>query len=90
MSNRSLYSPAYRAVDLEKGGMHRIVGGMGTLVAGLAGNVWITQDDDRRDIVLGAGETFRIDRPGSAIVTALGGAATIAVLPQESARELAA
>jgi len=35
------------------------------------GQVWITQDDDQRDIVVGAGESFRADQPGLMLVEAL-------------------
>jgi hypothetical protein len=37
----------------------------------VAGVLWITQDGDARDIVLGAGESFRLDRAGSAVLFAL-------------------
>lgn len=36
------------------------------------GSVWITQQDDPRDKVIGSGETHRFDRDGLAIVTPLG------------------
>lgn len=35
------------------------------------GELWITQDDDRRDVVLTAGQSFDFDRPGRALVYAL-------------------
>ena len=35
------------------------------------GSLWITQDNDPRDVVLQAGERFVSDRPGTVIVYAL-------------------
>jgi hypothetical protein len=36
----------------------------------LRGSIWITQDGDPRDIVLGAGEAFDFDRRGNALLSA--------------------
>jgi hypothetical protein len=38
------------------------------------GTVWITQDGDPRDVVLGAGQQFTVDRPGQVVVFSLSGA----------------
>ena len=40
---------------------------------GLAGQTWITLDNDQRDIVLGPGEEFVADSAGHAIACALRG-----------------
>ena len=43
----------------------------GAAVECLQGWIWVTQENDARDIVLGPGQTFRFDRPGKAIVQGL-------------------
>lgn len=53
---------------------HELVGlenAQGRCVCVLRGTVWITQSDDRRDIVLEAGQSFVLDRPGLALIHAL-------------------
>lgn len=47
----------------------------GTRIACTDGSLWITQQDDLRDIVLRAGESFVVDRDGKVIVTAASDAA---------------
>jgi hypothetical protein len=42
----------------------------GALVRCVEGLVWITQDGDRADHIVGAGDSFRVDRDGSVIVQA--------------------
>lgn len=44
------------------------------------GRVWITQDDELKDIVLSAGETVEITHPGTTLVSACE-SAVIRVLP---------
>jgi hypothetical protein len=55
----------------------RVRNGYGRRIAVLEGNVWVTQDGDPRDIVLGVGEDFLFDRPAAALVSALGSDARI-------------
>ena len=43
---------------------------VGTLVACLSGCVWLTQHGDSRDIILHAGDSFRIERPGCVVMAA--------------------
>jgi DUF2917 family protein len=60
-----------RPIALPRRSMHRIENGKGTEVFCLEGPVWITQEDDPRDIVLSAGQSFVLDRKGVAVVFAL-------------------
>lgn len=43
----------------------------GRVVECRGGWVWITQENDARDVVLGAGQQFRFDRLGKAVVQSL-------------------
>ena len=49
-----------------------VIDGNGSRIACRDGKVWITQEQDARDILLGAGDAFTLDRGGLAIVQALG------------------
>ena len=59
------------SIALHHGEAHRIDDGRGLRVQCLTGTVWLTQDGDRRDIVLEAGDGASIERDGLSIVTAL-------------------
>lgn len=57
---------------LGKGEVRRVRTPEGKRVECLSGVLWLTQDGDRRDIVLEAGEAFVFDRDdGDALVSAL-------------------
>lgn len=45
--------------------------GRGALVFVESGTAWITQDHDRRDVMVAAGRSFRLDRDGVALVQAV-------------------
>lgn len=64
----------------------------GTLIAVHQGNVWITQDGDTADIHLDAGQSFRIERDGLTLVTAVapGPVARLTFTPPEPPPPLAA
>jgi hypothetical protein len=59
----------------------------GFSVGSVRGTVWVTQSNDVRDIVLEPGESFELDRPGLALVTALTNA-TIVVTRAMTAKRL--
>jgi DUF2917 family protein len=46
----------------------------GRTVYAHAGRVWITEENGTADVVLQAGESFRLARPGLAVVEAFGDA----------------
>jgi len=48
-----------------------VIDGRGARIACRQGRIWITQDQDTRDVLLEAGENFILDRDGAAIVEAL-------------------
>ena len=58
-------------VFLEHRGVLRITNGAGLLVAAHAGTLWITEEGDRRDIIVKNGRSYRIESDGLAIVNAL-------------------
>src|SRR5262252_5253535 len=66
-------------VRLDTGQLLDIHDGEGGTVECLEGAVWITQSNDPRDIVLNAGQSFVLDKPGLALVCAAAGPATVAV-----------
>ena len=55
---------------LPRRGLLSIRGGRGAVLFIEHGEVWVTQEGDRRDVVLSAGAWFRLDRDGTAIVQA--------------------
>ena len=70
---------ADRPIRLKTGELLDINDGEGLAVGCLEGAVWITQSNDPRDIVLNAGQSFMLDKPGLALVCAAAGPATVAV-----------
>ncbi len=58
-----------------------ITDGAGREVKCLRGTLWITQEGDREDRVIGSGEAVVLNRPGLSLVTALRGPALLVVQP---------
>jgi hypothetical protein len=66
-------------VRLDAGDLLDIDRGLGFHVTCREGTVWITQANDPRDIALGAGQSFVLDRKGLALVVAPIGPAVVVV-----------
>ena len=58
-------------VHLARDGLLGIDDGRGLRLRVASGAVWLTQQDDGRDVVLREGESFVIDRAGRTVVQAL-------------------
>jgi hypothetical protein len=63
-----------RRINIRRGDLVCIRNGSGVTVTVGRGTAWLTQDGDRRDVVLEAGGSFRLDRGGVAAVSALAAA----------------
>jgi Protein of unknown function (DUF2917) len=61
--------------DLQRGRFLRVMDGAGSTVTAHAGSVWVTEEDSERDVVLRAGQSLRLRRPGLALVEAFSDAA---------------
>lgn len=68
------------ATRLAANAIVRLHDAVGRKIAVSHGHVWVTQTADIRDMLLGPGDDFRLDRPGVAIVQALDAAEV--VLPE--------
>ena len=55
----------------------RVVDGVGTTVCAVEGSVWITEENQPKDIVLQPGACYRLRQRGIAIVNSLGGTAAV-------------
>lgn len=56
---------------MPRGSALRIEDGPGMEIRVHVGSIWLTQEGDARDHYLVAGQCFRLDRAGTALVTAL-------------------
>jgi hypothetical protein len=61
----------HTAVRLNEGRTISVVDGKGARIAVAAGAVWVTQEHDPRDVTLRPGQSFTLDRDGTAIIEAL-------------------
>ena len=59
-----------KPIGMPRGSSLRIEGGAGVLVHVLKGEIWLTQEGGVEDHVLGAGQSFRVDRDGATLAQA--------------------
>ena len=57
-------------IDLQRGRFLRVMDGAGSTLTAHSGSVWITEQDSGRDVVLRAGQSLRLRRPGLALIEA--------------------
>ena len=66
------------AVRLAANQTLRLRDSAGSTVCAVEGSVWITEENQARDIVLAPGSCYRLKHAGLAIINSLGGAAAVA------------
>jgi hypothetical protein len=71
-------------IELEQGAVRlgpnqtlKVVNGAGSTVCAVEGSVWITEENQPKDIVLEGGACYRLRERGLALVNAIGGAAAV-------------
>ncbi|MES2101695.1 MAG: DUF2917 domain-containing protein [Pseudomonadota bacterium] len=69
------------SISLRKGEIHRIHHGLGQRIEALNGCLWLTIDNDLRDIFVAAGEGFTIDRDGDTLLSAMADSRFVALAP---------
>lgn len=69
------------AIALRKGELHRIHAGFGQRIEALHGCLWVTIDNDLRDIVVVPGQGFSIDRSGDTLVSAMDDSSFVLLAP---------
>jgi hypothetical protein len=65
------------AVRLSPNQTLKLVDGVGATVCAVEGSVWITEENQARDIVLEKGACYRLRKRGLAIINSLGGEAAV-------------
>jgi len=68
-----------KVLDLGKGDLVELSDACGTTLRVTKGTLWVTQERDKRDIVLRAGDVWTVERQGLTIIEAQG-AATVCLV----------
>lgn len=69
------------SISLRKGEIHRIHHGFGQRIEALNGCLWVTIDNDLRDIFVATGEGFTIDRDGDTLLSAMADSSFVLLAP---------
>jgi len=67
------------AVKLGPNQTLKVLDGAGSTVCAVQGSVWITEENDPKDIVLQCGGCYQLRQRGVAIVNSLGGEAAVSL-----------
>jgi Protein of unknown function (DUF2917) len=59
------------AINLHRGEVHRIRRGRGQRIEALSGTLWVTIDNDLRDIFVAAGQGFSLDSESPTLISAV-------------------
>jgi hypothetical protein len=57
----------------------KVLDGAGSTVCAVEGSIWITEENQPRDIVLEAGGCYQLQYPGIALVNSLSGEAAVSL-----------
>jgi hypothetical protein len=68
-----------RMLNLGSGDLLELADARGTTLRVTRGTLWVTQERDRRDVVLSAGDTWTIERHGLTVGEAQGDAAVVVI-----------
>lgn len=79
-------TPVQRSLGMTPGSILRIEDGCGTLIHVREGALWLTQEGDPRDRYVSAGRSFRLDRDGTAIASAMRQAVVTLAAPAPRSR----
>ena len=67
------------AVKLGPNQTLKVLDGAGSTVCAVEGSVWITEENQPKDIVLEPGACYRLRERGTALVNSLGGTAAVSL-----------